>query len=160
MKPRKLLTLCLIVKDHRVLLGMKKRGFGEGHWNGFGGKVEPGEEIESAAKREVFEEAGVTLSSAEKTGVLNFEFESDPEKLLEVHVFRSDVFTGEPIETEEMRPQWFAFDEIPYDKMWSDDAYWLPLLLKGKKFEGYFLFDKPSSATYQAKIVRQELTVK
>ncbi|CAN0505072.1 unnamed protein product, partial [Ectocarpus sp. 12 AP-2014] len=32
-----------------ILLGMKKRGFGEGKWNGFGGKVESGESVEEAA---------------------------------------------------------------------------------------------------------------
>ena len=40
----KLLTLVIPVDDgKRVLLGLKKRGFGEGYYNGFGGKVEPGE---------------------------------------------------------------------------------------------------------------------
>lgn len=37
----------------RLLLGLKRRGFGEGYVNGFGGKVEPGEGIEEAAIREV-----------------------------------------------------------------------------------------------------------
>ncbi|CAN0403706.1 unnamed protein product, partial [Ectocarpus sp. 8 AP-2014] len=49
--------------DHdanEILLGMKKRGFGEGKWNGFGGKVESGESVEEAAKRELMEEAGLT----------------------------------------------------------------------------------------------------
>jgi len=32
---------------------MKKRGFGQGKWNGFGGKVEPNESIEQAAIREM-----------------------------------------------------------------------------------------------------------
>lgn len=49
----KLLTLVLIVQPGRVLLGMKKRGFGAGKWNGFGGKVQPGETIEDAARRQV-----------------------------------------------------------------------------------------------------------
>lgn len=47
----KLLTLVLVVQPGKVLLGMKKRGFGAGKWNGFGGKVQPGETIEDAARR-------------------------------------------------------------------------------------------------------------
>lgn len=47
----KLLTLVLVVQPGRVLLGMKKRGFGAGRWNGFGGKVQSGETIEDAARR-------------------------------------------------------------------------------------------------------------
>lgn len=47
----KLLTLVMVVQPGRVLLGMKKRGFGAGRWNGFGGKVHAGETIEDAARR-------------------------------------------------------------------------------------------------------------
>ena len=36
--PNKLLTLLFVLEPSRVLLGMKKRGFGMGRWNGFGGK--------------------------------------------------------------------------------------------------------------------------
>ena len=49
--PNKLLTLLFVVESDRVLLGMKKRGFGAGRWNGFGGKVDLDETIEEAAKR-------------------------------------------------------------------------------------------------------------
>lgn len=47
----RLFTLVLVVQPPRVLLGLKKRGFGAGLWNGFGGKVQPGESIEEAARR-------------------------------------------------------------------------------------------------------------
>ena len=47
----KVLTLVLIRERTRVLLGMKKRGFGHGRWNGFGGKVETGETILQGAVR-------------------------------------------------------------------------------------------------------------
>lgn len=51
----KLYTLALIRKEERILLGMKKRGFGAGRWNGFGGKVNNDETILQAAKRyEIF----------------------------------------------------------------------------------------------------------
>ena len=32
----------------------------EGRWNGFGGKVNAGESIEEAVKRELFEEVGIS----------------------------------------------------------------------------------------------------
>jgi 8-oxo-dGTP pyrophosphatase MutT (NUDIX family) len=37
--------------DQKILLGLKKRGFGEGKWNGFGGKVHVNETIRQAAVR-------------------------------------------------------------------------------------------------------------
>ncbi len=137
---KKLLTLCLAMKEGKVLLGMKKRGFGAGRWNGFGGKVEPNETIEEAAKRETQEECGVTIESMEKVGIHEFEFDAKRGEILEVHVFRIDGFSGDPQETEEMKPQWFTFADIPYDTMWSDDRFWLPLFLAGKKFRTKFLF--------------------
>ena len=153
---RKILTLCVVLKNKQILLGMKKRGFGAGRWNGFGGKVEEGESIAQAASRELLEEVGIRAHSLDLVGVLEFTFLNDS-KILEVHVFTVAEFSGEPIESEEMAPQWFALEDIPYGQMWTDDAHWLPLLLSGKKFAGKFLFDKPSTAEYAAKIVSQEL---
>ena len=49
--PNKLLTLLFVLKPGKVLLGFKKRGFGAGRWNGFGGKVQHDETIEEAAVR-------------------------------------------------------------------------------------------------------------
>jgi len=118
---------------------MKKRGFGAGRWNGFGGKVLPLEKVEDAMEREMQEEAGVELKDLRKVGIIDFEFKDNPE-ILQVHLFRSDDFFGEPIESEEMKPQWFHVDEIPFDDMWPDDRYWIPLFLSGKKFKGKFLF--------------------
>ncbi len=155
-KPRKLFTLCMIHQDGRILLGMKKKGFGAGRWNGFGGKVEPGEEIIAAATREVREEAGVDPLDIQKAGILEFEFQNDP-KVMEVHIFSAKKYAGEPVESDEMRPEWFDIDKIPYNQMWSDDQYWLPMVLQGKKFKGRFLFDQPSTVDYSAKIIEEKL---
>lgn len=48
---RKMFTLVLVQKQSQILLGLKKRGFGVGLWNGFGGKVEIGETIVEGAIR-------------------------------------------------------------------------------------------------------------
>lgn len=139
--PKRLLTLVVVVKDGQILLGMKKRGFGAGRWNGFGGKVEEGETLETAAIRETEEEANITPEALVARGVLLFRW-IDKSEILEVHVFRVTTWSGEPSETEEMRPKWFPFAEIPYEDMWSDDPFWLSLFLDGKKFKGSFVFDK------------------
>lgn len=140
MEKKKVLTLCIVYDDMRILLGMKKRGFGMGRWNGFGGKIEPGESIEEAARRELEEEVGIVARNLEQKGVLTFTFLGDP-TALEVHIFSANSFSGEPRETEEMRPQWYLHADIPYADMWPDDRHWLPLVLAGKSIQGKFEFN-------------------
>ena len=133
-------TLCLILQNGKILLGIKKRGFGQGRWNGFGGKVKGGETTEDAAKREVLEEVGIEILGAERVGVIDFKWSDRPE-IMEVNIFRSESFSGEPKETEEMKPRWFELKELNFKEMWADDKYWYPLFLNNKKFRGKFLFN-------------------
>jgi 8-oxo-dGTP diphosphatase / 2-hydroxy-dATP diphosphatase len=133
------LTLVIPYNNSRILLGMKKRGFGEGRWNGFGGKVEAGESYKEAARREIFEEAGIIIPNLVNRGTLRFTFENE-EHIFVVHLFSSNEWEGEPKESDEMKPQWFGFSEIPFADMWPDDKYWLPHLLAGKNINGEFHF--------------------
>lgn len=135
------LTLGLLYENGRILLGMKKRGFGEGRWNGFGGKVQEGETVEEAMMREYNEECGIGIEKYEKIGLIDFIFKNNPE-ILRVHIFKVLEYSGEPKESEEMRPQWFKINGIPYDAMWEDDRIWMPMFLEGKKFYGWVYFDE------------------
>lgn len=47
----KLSTLCFCLHEDKVLLAMKKRGFGTGKWNGYSGKVTEKETPRTAAIR-------------------------------------------------------------------------------------------------------------
>ncbi|XP_012276183.1 7,8-dihydro-8-oxoguanine triphosphatase-like [Orussus abietinus] len=132
-------SLVFVREASRILLGLKKRGFGEGKWNGFGGKVEPNETVVEGAVRELKEECGLLANSLKYKGVLKFQFKEDP-TLLEVHVFDTYDVCGELTESDEMRPKWYNLQNIPFDKMWPDDAYWFPYMLRGELFKGYFLY--------------------
>lgn len=136
-------TLLLLKKEDEILLAMKKRGFGEGKFNGVGGKIKNDESQVSAMIRETNEEIGVTPTKYEKTGVLDFiEFDKGEKLNIVMNLFVATEWTGTPTESEEMRPKWFNVKEIPYDKMFNDDKYWLPLVLEGKKIDAFFEFDE------------------
>jgi 8-oxo-dGTP diphosphatase/2-hydroxy-dATP diphosphatase len=131
-------TNMYIVKNGKLLLGLKKRGFGANKWNGFGGKLQDGETIEQAAVRECIEECGLVPIKYQKVGIIDF---VDSYKMID-HVYICTEFKGEPLETEEMSPKWFDYNDIPYDLMWKDDIFWLPKLLQGKKFRAKFVFEE------------------
>ena len=155
---RRTLTLCMVCKEDQILLGMKKRGFGAGRWNGFGGKVEEGESIEEAATREMKEEVSIVPITMFKTGILEFSFQKESLEL-EVHIFKVTSYEGEPCESEEMRPQWFAWSEVPFLQMWVDDQYWFPFLQTNELFMERFVFDCPATEERQSIIVQQELLI-
>lgn len=147
-------TLCFLVRDGKVLLGKKKRGFGQGKWLGIGGKVEPGETIEAAARREVLEEIGVDVSSIQLRAVICFYFPSmsDPSKWdQQADVYLCEEWSGEIVETEEISPQWFAFEDVPYQGMWPDAQQWLPQVLQGKSLAAEFVFNQ------DIQIIEQEI---
>lgn len=136
-------TLLLVIKDNKILLACKKRGFGIGKYNGVGGKLESGESVEQGMIRETFEEIGIVPKDYELRGVIAFDEYYKGEPVLEVtHIYVASDFDGEPQETDEMKPFWFDLDKVPYDKMFPDDKFWLPMIIEGEYVIGNFKFDK------------------
>jgi mutator protein MutT len=135
----RLSTIVFLTRDHEVLLGRKKRGLGAGRWNGYGGKIEPGETPMESAVRETREELCVTPRDLSYRAELKFEYVDGP--AWRSHVFVSSKWSGEPAETEEMAPAWFPIAELPLTEMWDDDAYWLRRVLAGERLAGEFRFD-------------------
>ena len=133
-------TLCFIIQNEKTLLIEKKRGVGEGLYNGPGGKKENNETPKECAIRETKEETTVTPQQIEKMGELEFMFGEKP--FMYVHILKATDYTGKPDETEEARPEWFKTDELPYEEMWPDDKHWIPKMLKNEKFTARFQFDQ------------------
>ena len=136
-----ILTLCIVQEGNFVYLGYKKRGFGEGWWNGYGGNLEPGETIEETRDREFFEETNATLVRSEKCGILEFRRDGK-EGVREVHVYNVVEYTGALKETNEMRHAKFPKDALPYNQMFPADRIWIPYVLAGKKIRGAFRYSK------------------
>lgn len=150
-KPTEYANLCFVIRDGQILLIRKKRGLGAGKINGPGGRLEKGETAEQGAIRETQEEIGVTPTGLEYVGELFFQF-LDGYKL-HVAVFAASGCEGELIETDEATPIWTDIERIPYDEMWQDDPYWLPLVLKRERFRGYFVFDVDRLLNHQMKLL-------
>ncbi len=138
-QPRVRANLLFVVRAERILLIRKKRGFGAGKINGPGGKIDLGETALQSALRETHEELGIHPLGAEQRGELHFQFRDGYS--LHCVVFHAPDFSGEPRETDEAIPLWTPLDQIPYEEMWADDRHWLPLLIRGDHFHGYFEFD-------------------
>jgi 8-oxo-dGTP diphosphatase len=149
--PREIATLCFIHSGGQVLLIRKKRGLGAGKINAPGGRIEPGETPLEAAIRETREEVGLTPHNLEKHGELHFQF-SDGYSLF-CTVFIARGCQGVLCETDEADPFWVATEAVPYDGMWADDIHWLPLILQGRCFRGFFEFEGERMLSHQIEVV-------
>jgi len=143
-------TLCFPLRTHHpdegddreeVLLIEKRRGLGDGWYNGPGGKLEAGETPRECAVRETHEEVGLEVDphDLEKAGELTFRLDGEVHTFC--HVFRTDRFQGKPQTTPEARPEWVPIEAVPYDQMWDDDHLWLPGVLEGRTVRGTFEFE-------------------
>lgn len=133
------MSLVFLMRGEQILLAMKRRGFGQGLYNGVGGKVQAGESIIEAATRECMEEVKVKPLILNPIAKLTFINQGQSDNL--VFAFSCDKWEGTPSNSEEMRPKWFNLSTIPYDKMWECDSYWIPRVLANEKITGVFYFD-------------------
>lgn len=140
-------TLVFVIRDGRILLIDKKTGLGKGKVNGPGGKVEKGESPEACAVRECQEELGITVSALQYCGQHRFQFVDGYS--IHVWVYKTGQFDGVPTETPEARPLWVDLDKIPYELMWEDDEIWVPMMLRGERFNGRWIFDGDRMLDYE-----------
>ena len=132
-------TLLFVIKDGKILLIEKRRGIGAGKINGPGGKIDPGETARQGAIRETQEELLITPINPVKRGELWFAMSDIPD--IHCHVYVANNYHGTPTLTAEAVPRWTAIEDVPYEKMWADDEFWLPQVIDGQCFIGKFVFD-------------------
>ncbi len=139
-EPTERCVLTYVIDGDDILLILKKRGMGDGYYNGPGGHIELEETKTEAAVRETKEETGLDVSDLEERGTLYFQFKDGTRMI--GYVFVTHTYSGTLIdECDETKPFWAKISTLDYSNMWEDDRLWFPLLIDGKKFNGYFIFD-------------------
>ena len=106
---------CIDYRNGKIFIA-KRQMVGDmgGRWEFPGGKIEEGEELETAVIREMQEEFGVTVTVGRKITTGTFTHRNKPCSLevLEVH-FPHDGLTERFTLTEHTDYKWAAIDEIP-----------------------------------------------
>lgn len=134
-------TICHIIRGRKLLLKKATRGISVGKWNAPGGKLEPGETPEECARREVLEETGLRVSDLLYHGALTFIMDGGKTLHTRAHVFSTRHAKGNPQSSVEGPVRWYPLGKLPKAQMWEDDDFWVPLVLRGVRFNATFTYD-------------------
>lgn len=139
----KLATLCYVQKDENTLMlyrNKKENDYHEGKWNGLGGKFELGESPEDCAKREIKEEAGLTVLEMRLKGFITFPM-FDGKDDWHVFLFVIDKFEGELIDSPEGDLEWIPNNKLTEINLWEGDKHFIPWLFEEKFFSAKFIYE-------------------
>lgn len=115
---------CFCRSEKKVLLLERSHFVSQaGTWCIPGGKVEPGESPKDAAKRELYEETGITIPTPQQIGALYIRLHTYDYIF---YMFRFDFFK---------RPKIILNDKECRQFLWLslEEAYKLPLIMGGKE---------------------------
>jgi 8-oxo-dGTP diphosphatase len=108
----------IVVKDFKVLLGKRMNSHGSGTWQFPGGHLEFGEPIEDCAKRELFEETGLTIRNIRSGPYTNDIFKTEQKHYITLFIiadYDSGILTvKEPKKCEKW--EWFSWSQLPDPK--------------------------------------------
>ena len=123
-------TLCYIEKDEKYLmLHRTKKENDENHdkWLGVGGKFESGESPYDAARREIFEETGLTPDKLNYRGIVTFV--SDIYGTEYMHLFTCKDFHGIiATECNEGELEWIEKSSVYSLPIWEGDKIFFKLI--------------------------------
>lgn len=146
-------TLTFLTREGQVLLlrVAAEKGAWSGRYNGLGGHVEQGEDVHSAARREVAEESGLDVDALELAGIVLVDTATRPG--IALFVFSAEV-TGETARrTPEGEIAWLDLERLGDIPLVDDLPVLLPRVLRarqtGRPFFGCYRFDEEGRVQMQ-----------
>ncbi len=114
---------------HRVT---KKNDINHDKWIGVGGHFEDKESPEDCLLREVKEETGLTLKDYRFRGIVTFVSDDDVAEYM--HLFTATDFSGEIIDCDEGKLEWYPINKIEELELWEGDKIFFRLLRENAPF--------------------------
>jgi 8-oxo-dGTP diphosphatase len=135
-------TLIFIFRDDEVLLikGASTKRLWANLYNGIGGHIEKGEDVISAARRELYEESGLKIDDLRLCGTALVD--AGKETGIGIYVIKGDYSGGQIRESNEGQLDWVRIDEISQIPIVEDLLILLPRIFSHSKA------DPPFSARY------------
>jgi 8-oxo-dGTP diphosphatase len=130
-----------------VLLICRDRSTDDVHFGKYlslGGHVEPDEDVLTGARREVFEESGLTTTELNFRGTVLWTGFGPKRGDYLCFMFRAETFTGTAYgSNDEGTLEWVPISDLPRRSMWDSDHLWLPMIFDdlARPFYGVMPYD-------------------
>lgn len=116
-------------EDVLLLKGAPEKRIWANRYNGVGGHIEAGEDIYSAAVREVHEETGLQAKNLNLRAIVNIDAGDDYLGIM-MFVFVAQSATRWTISSHEGELHWVPINNLPVNELVDDLAWLLPRILK------------------------------